>query len=466
MGAKPVAAIAPRLEAVEQIGLDWQAWKPEELTVRQVTARIRRALREGFSTLTVTGEISGLKTAASGHLYFNLKEEEVILPAVMYRQQARLMRFSLRDGMMVKMRGSIDVYEPRGAYQFLVETAEPLGAGALQAAFEALKQKLAAEGLFAAERKRPLPSFPRRIGVVTSPTGAVIQDMLNVLGRRYPLATVRLYPVLVQGAGSAEQVAEALGYFSTEDWAEVVVVARGGGSLEDLWSFNEEVVARAIAASRVPVVSAIGHETDFTIADFVADLRAPTPSAAAELLTPDVAILLRQVDGLAQAAGRGVRYQLGRWRERVLRQGVERAQRLIERRLNAWSQRTDEAEGRARNAVAARLRREQSRWQAWTLRLGQRDPRQALARQRGLLEGLQQRLVEAARRRVVAAAGRRAVLDGQLRQLNPLAVLGRGFALVKRPDGSVVRLREGVAVGERLEVVWQDGRAGVEVTDP
>jgi exodeoxyribonuclease VII large subunit len=232
-----------------------------------------------------------------------------------------------------------------------------------------------------------------------------------------------------------------------------------------LWPFNEEVVARAIAASRAPVVSAIGHETDFTIADFVADLRAPTPSAAAELLTPDVAILLRQVESLDQAAGRGVRYQLGRWRERVLRQGVERAQRLIERRLNAWSQRTDEAEGRARVAVAARLRREQSRWQAWTLRLGQRDPRQALARQRGLLEGLQQRLVEAARRRVVAAAGQRAVLDGQLRQLNPLAVLGRGFALVKRPDGSVVRVREGVAVGERLEVVWQDGRAGVEVTD-
>ena len=289
---------------MEQIGLEWQPWQPEKFSVKQITAKLKRTLREGFSNLYVTGEVSALKAATSGHLYFNLKEEDAILSCVMYRQSARLLKFQLRDGLMLQARGSIDLYEPRGAYQFLVESAEPIGVGALQKAFEDLKKKLAAEGLFEAERKRPLPKYPRRIGIVTSPTGAVIQDMLNIFERRSRGLEIRIYPALVQGNSSVEQICAGLKYFSESGWPDIVIVARGGGSLEDLWSFNDEAVARAIVASTIPVVSAVGHETDFTIADFVADLRAPTPSAAAEIIAPDLNALLESLDSLDRAMSR------------------------------------------------------------------------------------------------------------------------------------------------------------------
>src|SRR5712691_10612764 len=250
------------------------------VTVSELNAAIRGLLDREFFDVWVSGEISGVKIAGSGHYYFTLKDAESQLRCVCFRSTARFLKFKPQDGAAVLARGRIDVYEARGEYQLQVEALELEGHGALQFAFEQLKKKLAAEGLFEQARKRPLPRFPARIGIVTSPRGAVISDMVKILTARLPGLHIRLFPALVQGAGSVEEVCRGIDYFSRTRWADLVIVGRGGGSLEDLWTFNEEAVARAIAGCRVPVVSAVGHETDFTIADFVADLRAPTPSAA------------------------------------------------------------------------------------------------------------------------------------------------------------------------------------------
>src|SRR6185312_6605960 len=253
-------------------------------SVSELTSEIRGIFSQQFRDVWVLGEISGCKAATSGHFYFSLKDATSQVKAVLFRGSARWLKFRPQDGMMVLARGSLDVYEARGEYQLIVEVLEPRGAGALQLAFEQLKKKLEAEGLFEAGRKRPLPKLPQRIGIVTSPAGAVVRDILHVLERRFAGLHIRLFPAQVQGEGAREQICAGLKYFGEGRWADVVIVARGGGSLEDLWTFNEEAVAKAIAASAVPVISAIGHETDFTIADFVADVRAPTPSAAAEIV--------------------------------------------------------------------------------------------------------------------------------------------------------------------------------------
>ena len=253
-------------------------------SVAELSLEIRNLLERQFPDVWVTGEVSNLRAAGSGHLYFTLKDETAQLRAVCFRNQARYLKFKPQDGLAVIARGRLSVYEARGEYQLYVEFLEPAGLGALQLAFEQLKQKLAAEGLFDPARKKPLPMLPRVIGVVTSPTGAVIRDILRILHRRFRNINVLIYPVKVQGEGAAQEIAQGIEYFNRQAPVDVMIVARGGGSLEDLWAFNEEVVARAIAASKIPVISAVGHETDFTIADFVADLRAPTPSAAAELV--------------------------------------------------------------------------------------------------------------------------------------------------------------------------------------
>jgi len=279
---------------MEQMALAWGPTR-KTYTVAELNARVRELLGTEFNDIWVAGEISGSKMASSGHCYFTLKDHDAQLRCVCFRASLRYLKFKPQDGIAVLARGQIDVYEARGEYQLLVEALEPQGHGALQFAFEQLKKKLALEGLFEAARKRPLPRLPRRIGIVTSPSGAVIRDITQILSRRFPGLHLRLYPALVQGEGSIEAVVRAVEYFSSSQWAEVVIVARGGGSLEDLWTFNEEAVARAIAASSVPVISAVGHETDFTIADFVADLRAPTPSAAAELVICTREQLLDQI---------------------------------------------------------------------------------------------------------------------------------------------------------------------------
>jgi exodeoxyribonuclease VII large subunit len=261
-------------------------------TVSEVTRRIKQILEGSFPSVTVQGEISNFKRHTSGHLYFTLKDESAQISCVMWRSRAAGLAFTPDDGMKVIVTGRVTVYEVRGNYQIDASSIRPLGVGELQIAFERLKQKLAAEGLFDQDRKKPLPQYPERIGIVTSPTGAALQDMLKIFRRRYPCLTVILDPVRVQGAGAAEEIARAIGEFNEFGDVELIIAGRGGGSLEDLWAFNEEVVARAIASSAIPVVSAVGHEVDFTIADFVADLRAPTPSAAAEMVVPDRLTLL------------------------------------------------------------------------------------------------------------------------------------------------------------------------------
>src|ERR1700704_2245278 len=294
-------------------------------TVTELNSAIRAILDREFQDVWIAGEISGTKLAASGHYYFTLKEREAQLRCVMFRSAHRYLKFKPQDGVAVLARGRIDVYEARGEYQLQVEALELQGHGALQFAFEQLKKKLAAEGLFEQTRKRPLPRFPARIGIVTSRRGAVISDMIHILSRRFPGLHIRVFPAQVQGPGSIEEVCRGIEYFSRTGWAEVVIVARGGGSLEDLWTFNEELVVRAIAASSAPVVSAIGHETDTTIADFVADLRAPTPSAAAELVVRTREAILEQVAGQRYRLVQLIRYRLAMDWSRVRQLGVGRA---------------------------------------------------------------------------------------------------------------------------------------------
>src|ERR1700733_453653 len=282
---------------MEQLALTWGPVR-KTFTVAELNARIRGLLGNEFNDIWVAGEISGSRTASSGHCYFTLKDQDAQLRCVCFRASLRYLKFKPQDGIAVLARGRIDVYETRGEYQLQVEFLEPQGHGALQFAFEQLKKKLSAEGLFDAARKRAIPRLPRRIGIITSPSGAVIRDITQILSRRFPGLHIRLYPATVQGDGSIEAVVRAIEYFSSSGWPEVVILARGGGSLEDLWTFNEEAVARAIVASSVPVISAIGHETDFTIADFVADLRAPTPSAAAEMVVCTRQEVLDRIGGL------------------------------------------------------------------------------------------------------------------------------------------------------------------------
>ncbi len=373
---------------MEQLALSWE---PERriYTVKSLTAEMRALLAERFADIWVAGEISGARLAASGHYYFTLKDGEAQLRCACFRPVARYLKFKPQDGIEVLARGRIDVYEARGEYQLLVEALEPRGAGALQLAFEQLKKKLAAEGLFDPARKRPLPKLPRRIGIVTSPTGAVIRDMLNVLGRRFPGLHIRLYPAQVQGEGSVEQVVRGIEYFGQSGWPEVLIVARGGGSLEDLWTFNEEAVARAIAACPVPVISAVGHETDFTIADFAADLRAPTPSAAAELVVPTRDSLAGQIAAGLDKLARAMRYRLARAALRLEQQGLGRATAVFSaawdapnsasttwriacagttsacgspRRTGGWTR----AEAAAGRFMALRLERERRAWTSCT----------------------------------------------------------------------------------------------------
>jgi len=381
-------------------------------TVAELTREIKDLIEEGFGPLWVEGEISNFVHHGSGHMYFSLKDEGAVLRAVFFRQYNSRLLFLPENGMQVLARGTITVYEPSGQYQLVVSELRPSGTGALQLAFEQLKARLAAEGLFDEERKRPLPSFPQAVGVVTSSTGAAVRDIISVITRRCPPAKIVLYPVRVQGEGAAGEIAEGIRAFGRWGKAQVLIVGRGGGSLEDLWAFNEEEVARAIYDSPVPVISAVGHQTDFTIADFVADLRAPTPSAAAEYAVPEAAELLQGV-------------------EEMLRRLVA-AERS---RLDTGAQRLDELE---RNISLRRL----------ALRL------ERLEQERLALTG---RLKRAALNRLTAARLEWARLRESLEALNPAAVLGRGFSIVRTPEGEVVSSSDQVSVGREVEVLLSRG---------
>ena len=421
---------------MEQFALEFDRTPERRIySVSELNGAIRALLDSEFSNVWVSGEISGVKLAASGHYYFTLKEREAQVRCVAFRSSHRYWKIKPQDGLAVLARGRLDVYEARGEYQLLVEVLEPQGLGALQLAFEQLKKKLAAEGLFDPARKRPLPRFPRRIGIVTSPRGAVISDLIHVLTRRFPGVHVRLFPALVQGEGSVEEVCRGLDYFSRFAWADLVIVGRGGGSLEDLWTFNEEAVARAIAACAVPVVSAVGHESDVTIADFVADLRAPTPSAAAELVVPTRDELLDRVAAARTQSAQVLRYRLAMLERRLRQQGVDRALNALHRRVGRGMQRIDELEYHMRDRLRVAIGAHERRRRLLESRLQRFDVRPRLAADRRRWEAAHTRAALAIRTRLAGPRALHERLAAKLSALSPLRILERGYAIVSNPTG-------------------------------
>ncbi len=446
---------------MEQISLGLER---RQFSVSELTYAIANTLQSTFSNIWISGEISGLKMASSGHCYFTLKDDEAQIRCAVWRNAYRLLRSKPQDGMLVLVRGRVEVYPPRGEYQLIVETVEPLGLGALQHDFDQLRKKLAAEGLFDPATKRPLPTLPRKIGIVTSPTGAVIRDMLHVFARRFPGLHIRIYPALVQGQGSVEQVIDGIEYFSNTTWADLVIVARGGGSIEDLWTFNEESVARAIANCSVPVISAIGHETDFTIADFVADLRAPTPSAAAEMAVPTKDSLLDQTNAIARRLDQAIRFRVSQVSRRLEIQGVERARMLLERRVYRYGQRVDELEGRAAKRLDGAITLAQRQWLSMDSQLRKLDLRLKIAQAKQRLTSLSTRQQTAVNRQLAGAQARMNPLAAELAQLSPLKILDRGYSIVETSQGHVVMDPASVKNNEALTVRLAKGRLPVRVS--
>lgn len=392
---------------------------PETLTVSDLTQQIKMLLETGLAPVWLTGEISNFKRHSSGHFYFSLKDENAQIPCVMWAGRNRSLRFSPEDGMQVLAHGQVTVYEKRGYYQFDVAQIQPAGVGALQAAFEQLKRRLQAEGLFDEARKKPLPEFAQSVGIVTSPTGAALRDLVSVLRRRWPAMKIILRPVLVQGAGAAEAIAQAIGEFNEYKEVEVLIVGRGGGSLEDLWAFNEEIVARAIYASKIPVVSAVGHEVDFSISDFVADVRAATPSAAAELVAPEVAEVKRQLQSLAI-------------------QSIRQLQRLLQTQHD-------------------RLRRVATSY-------GLRQPLDQVRQRSQQLDDLQRRLQLALQNRLAIWKQQLKAKEQRLRALSHEHILQRGFAIVYRePDKKLVHEAKELQANDSIHIQFGVGSAEARV---
>jgi exodeoxyribonuclease VII large subunit len=432
-------------------------------TVSELTARIRDLLGRNFTDIWVQGEISNAHAAQSGHFYFTLKDERAQVRCVCFKQQLRLLKFRPGDGLRVTLRGSVSVYEARGEYQIYVETIEPAGIGALQLAFEQLKKRLEAEGLFDPARKKPLPLLPRRIGLITSPRGAAVRDVVRILRRRFPNVHLTLYPVRVQGEGAAAEIVRALKFFNRKNLADVLILARGGGSIEDLWAFNEEVVARAIAASAIPIISGIGHETDFTIADFVADVRASTPSAAAELVVQTRREFDKHIADLRETLGGLIRYRLlelsRRIHELTARRGFRRPLDLLRQRR----QRADEYTSRLALGLRARLEQARKRFTRAHVRVVSFDFRAKMGRLRIRLERQSADLRERAERLLRAKRERVERLRLQLEERSPLRVLERGYSIAYDAAGNVLRSVEQVALGDAVSIQLHRGRLKTEV---
>jgi exodeoxyribonuclease VII large subunit len=436
----------------------------EVFTVSRLNREASLLLEEGFGRLWIEGELSGIARPSSGHLYFSLKDERAQVRCAMFRQHNRKLAFSARDGMQVLVRARVSLYEPRGDYQLIVEQMEEAGLGQLQREFEALKVRLAAEGLFDEARKRPLPSLPRRIGVVTSPTGAALHDILTTLRRRFPAIPVLIYPTPVQGRTAAAEIAAALGRASRRAECDVLILARGGGSLEDLWAFNEEVVARAIVACSVPVIAGVGHEVDVTIADFAADLRAPTPTGAAERAVPDAGEWLQRIAALRRRLTqctardlslRGNRLAAARHRLVRVHPGM---------RLARDAQRLDGLERRLTACIDGRLARLQRRIDELAGRVQRRSPalrlRDMAHRQAQLQRRLRAAMQQLCRMRGQGLAATARALAG----VSPLATLERGYAILEREDRRVLRSASEVEVGARVAARLAEGRLELKVT--
>ncbi|HEV8525804.1 MAG TPA: exodeoxyribonuclease VII large subunit [Terriglobales bacterium] len=435
----------------EQLGLTFQPGITRRIwTVRDLIGAARTSLERDYTDVWVEGEISNFRPADSGHLYFTLKDGDAQLRVVMFRTQARLLRFLPENGMQVIARGRVTIYEARGELQLMAEYLEPKGAGALQVAFEQLKARLAAEGLFDVARKKPVPLVPRRIGIVTSARGAAIQDILNVLRRRHEDVHVLIFPAQVQGEAAPGEVSSGVRYFNRAGNVDVIIVARGGGSIEDLAAFNDEGLARTIASSKLPVISAVGHETDFTVADFVADLRAPTPSAAAELVIESKHRIEEQVAGLRQRLARATRYRLLLARQTLDRWARHAAFARISDALARRQQRVDELVYRLAAAQLRLLDQYRRRLDVAAARVRYFDLRRRLASMRQGLNA-SARGLEAATRRLLLT--RRAQWDragARLEQLSPLKVLDRGYALVFDASGKLVKDVTQVQVRDRI----------------
>ncbi len=430
--------------------------EPLVLGVSELLRDVRSLLEQGFPRLWVEGEISNFSRPRSGHWYFTLKDERAQLRCAMFRNDNRRLNFIPEDGMQVVVRGRLTLYEARGDFQLVAEHLEEAGDGALRRAFDALKRRLMAEGLFDEDRKRSLPTLPQRIGVLTSPTGAALHDILNVLRRRFPAIPVRLYPIPVQGVGAAEEIARMVELAGRRGDCDVLILARGGGSLEDLWAFNEECVARAIAACPIPVVTGIGHQVDFTIADFCADLRAPTPSAAAERVVPDAREWLARLERLESRLQRTIRQRLSEenGRLRHLRARLRHPRELLRQR----QQRCDELEQRLRIAMAHELGRHRHQYHALGQRLQTLAPRREIDAARLRLSNLSTRLIHGQRRRLQSQRERLQTLARTLDAVSPLATLGRGFAILEAPEGRVIRSIEQAQEGQTIRARLQDGR--------
>ena len=426
------------------------------LSVSELNRRARQLLETHLSQIWVEGELSNLSCPASGHWYFTLKDEHAQVRAAMFRNRNQLVGLRPEAGQQVLVRGRISLYEQRGDYQLIVEHLEPAGRGQLQRRFEELRARLAAEGLFAAERKRPLPAMPRCLGVITSPSGAAIHDILRVLRRRFPALPVFVYPSQVQGKAAAGELVAALDLANRHGACDLLILARGGGSLEDLWPFNEEAVARALAASAIPVICGVGHETDVTIADFAADLRAPTPSAAAELASPDQAELLPAITALERRLARAMHTRLTHLAARA--EALRQRLRHPRERLQRQAQHLDHLDIRLRQALAAHLRRADHAHRQLDQRLHARHPGQLLAGARLRFEYDRSRLVEAIRLRLERDRRRLDRSAGVLHAVSPLATLERGYAIAQDAQGRtidhVAATRPGAAIAVRL----RDGR--------
>jgi exodeoxyribonuclease VII large subunit len=439
--------------------------RPRVVSVSQLTAAIREAIDAKFGDVWVEGEISNCRVWHTGHMYFTLKDEAAQIRAVMFRAASHYLRFKPEDGLRVVARGRLGIYDAKGEYQIVCEHLEPQGLGALQLAFEQLKKKLQAEGLFARERKRPLPTLPRKIGIISSLDGAALRDVLKVLRRRHPNVHVVIRPTRVQGDGAATEITRALKALSKVTGVDVIIVARGGGSAEDLHAFNDEGLARTIAASPMPVVSAIGHEVDFTIADFVADLRAPTPSAAAELVVAAKDEFCARIDALKHRLDGAMRGQVQR-RRQILHVLSSR------RGLAGWPaavalrhRHATELTHRLRGAATALVAQRQQRFRALRLALEARDVRRRLAAVRGRLTAADGRLQAAMLRNRDRADARFRVLVGRLDNLSPLGVLARGYAVCwNEHRTAIVRAASQVARGDRVRVTLHEGELHCDVT--
>jgi exodeoxyribonuclease VII large subunit len=435
----------------------------EILTPSQLNTLARDLLEGAFPLVWVEGELGNLSRPSSGHLYFTLKDARAQVRCAMFKPKSTWLKFAPREGLRVLARGRLTLYEARGDYQLVLDHMEEAGEGALRRAFEELKARLAAEGLFDAARKRPLPAYVRRLGVITSPSGAAVRDVLSVLARRFPLLAVEILPVPVQGAAAAAQIATMLRRAAASGRYDALLLARGGGSLEDLWAFNDEQLARAIAACAVPVVSAVGHETDFSLADFAADLRAPTPSAAAELLVPHAEDLLRRLRA-SDARLHGLQRQR-------LRQAMQRADRAALRlhalrpqaRLQLLCRRQAEALRRLRAAWQRRAERDAARLRHADAVLRAVHPRRRLARLHERLDALAPRPRAALARKLANDALRLRGLARSLAAISPLATVARGYAILQHPDGRIVRSVADATVGDTLEARVSDGQLRVRV---